>query len=207
MHPRTSTVLALAAGISWPAAAQPTDPGRQAAARLTATLALPDSLRRPLTDAMALAFAEGKVRPAEERGRYSVLGCDNTEVGARLVDLNGDAVPEVHVQALGTCVGGMAGVYNWVFVRAPGMGTWRPNLTFNGFLQPLRSRAAGFADVVVGGPGFITPVWRWTGRRYSLYCRSGTGGDAPRNTCPRGLAGATAGDSLPAFAVDPRRHR
>jgi hypothetical protein len=147
-------------------------------------LGLPAPLRGPLQAAVLEA-----VRSDD---------CDDTEIDLRLVDLNGDTIPEVHLTANGPCIDSHAGGANWVFVRGR-TGEWRPNLDFNGGLLPLPSRSQGFVDIIVAGPGFTAPVWRWDGAQYSLFCFAAEGPDAQRHTCPRSLVVREAAEDLRPF--------
>jgi hypothetical protein len=86
-------------------------------------------------------------------------------------DLDSDGSPEVVVQAGNTCLSGMAGTSVWVFVR-DASGRFQSNLGFPGLIaEVLPSRSRGFSDLLIGGPGFCFPVWRWDGREYA-YLRS-----------------------------------
>lgn len=158
------------------------------AGELVDGLGLPVALAGPLRSAVL-----GAVRTDD---------CDDTEIGLRLVDLNNDTVPEVHLTANGPCMDSRAGGTNWVFVRDPS-GEWRPNLDFNGGLLPLPSRSQGFVDVIVAGPGFTAPVWRWDGTEYSLFCFTAEGPDAQGHTCPRSLVVQETADDLPPFTRRP----
>lgn len=182
-----------------PAAAQ--DATRAAVARLVAGLDVQPALRRGLEAGMAAALGEDDLETSAQPGLFSVMGCDDTEMAVRLVDLNGDDTPEVHVEAFGICVGGMPGVHNWMFIRSPSTGAWEANLTFGGGLIPLRSRARGFADVLVSGPGYCAGVWRWTGDAYGHLCNTGEGGASCQTPCPASQPIRPAGDELPAFSA------
>jgi hypothetical protein len=85
----------------------------------------------------------------------------------RFSDLNADGIWEVFVQLGNTCTSGMAGTSVWVFIRDSG-GSYRRNLGFPGIIArvgPATSR--GFADLLIGGPGFCFAVWQWDGREYA----------------------------------------
>jgi len=171
-----------------------------AVARLLAPLPIAPTLRPALQVEIARAFAGDGLSYDARAGTYSVMGCSGTEMAAHLVDLNGDAVPEVHLEAQGTCVGGMAGSFNWVFIRG-GAGAWRMNLNFNGGLYPLSSASQGFADVLAGGPGFCHGVWRWNGQEYALLCVAGENGQSCDRPCPRTLKTDGFGGQLPPFTA------
>ena len=189
-----------------PALAQAGNSARAAVARLTAGLAVPAPLRPSLETAMATALGGDELRYVPQQRAFSVMGCDETEMAATLVDLNGDATPEVHVEAMGTCVGGMAGSYSWMFIRTPSTGAWTANLGFPGGLVPLESRAQGFIDLMIAGPGFCHPIWRWNGRAYAHLCNSSEGGSSCERPCPRALNVRTAGETLPPFTAAARQN-
>ncbi len=195
MNLRLLAAAALAA-ISSPASAQRGTPA--AVARLLAPLQMAAPMRQALQAELVRTFSGDGLAYTGAGSTYTVMGCEGTEMSAKLVDLNGDAVPEVHVEAGGTCVGGMAGGFNWVFIRNAA-GAWRTNLNFNGGLYPLGSRALGFVDLMNGGPGFCHGIWRWNGREYALLCIAGEGGQRCDNPCPRTLKTDEFGENLPAF--------
>ncbi|HEU0051988.1 MAG TPA: hypothetical protein VFQ39_02380 [Longimicrobium sp.] len=183
------------------------EPTRSAVARLTADLALPDELRRGLEASLVSTFAGDGLRYDPAARAYTLMECENTEMRARLVDLNGDATPEVEVQGGGTCIGGMAGGLNWIFIRAPSTGDWRVNLDFPGGVVPLGTRSAGYLDVMAVGPGFCHGVWRWNGREYAHLCNAGEGTTRCDMPCPRTVDARMTGDELPPFTAgaSPRR--
>ncbi|MEZ4416111.1 MAG: hypothetical protein R3E10_10150 [Gemmatimonadota bacterium] len=85
----------------------------------------------------------------------------------RTEDLNGDGAPEIVVDFGNTCVSGMAGTSVLVFVR-DASGVLRPNLGLPGLIaEVLPTRSHGFADLLIGGPGFCFGVWRWDGATYA----------------------------------------
>ncbi|HSU14619.1 hypothetical protein [Longimicrobium sp.] len=171
-----------------------------AVAHLVAPLPLAAPMKQALQAEMVRTLGGDGLSWNGRAATYTVMGCEDTEMSARLVDLNGDAVPEVHVEAQGTCVGGMAGGFNWVFIRSAA-GAWRMNLNFNGGLYPLPSHSQGFTDVLAGGPGFCHGVWRWTGQEYALLCVAGEGGQRCDRPCPRTLKTDDFGEQLPPFTA------
>jgi hypothetical protein len=198
MKLRLSVLAAIAALVPLHAHAQG---GASAAVeRLLAPLPIAPAMRPELQVEMARAFAGEGLRYDERTGDYSVMGCGGTEMAARLVDLNGDAVPEVHLEAQGSCVGGVAGTFNWVFIRS-GAGSWRMNLNFNGGLYPLSSISQGFTDVLAGGPGACHGIWRWNGQEYALFCIAGEDGQPCDRPCPSTLKTDGFGEQLPPFTA------
>ena len=88
----------------------------------------------------------------------------------QFLDLNRDGAPEVLVVFGNTCTSGMAGTSVVLFIKTQGQ--YRMNLGFPAAeVTPLDTRNRGYADLLIGGPGFCFPVWRWNGSDY-VYFRS-----------------------------------
>lgn len=83
-----------------------------------------------------------------------------------LRDLNGDGNLEVLIDWGNTCTSGSAGTSVTVFVKAAD-GHYRANLGFPGMIAEVRPTVSGFADLLVGGPGFCFGLWRWNGIEYA----------------------------------------
>ncbi len=82
-------------------------------------------------------------------------------------DLNGDGGPEVVVDYGNACTSGMAGTSVALFVKDPS-GHYRLGLGVTGLIAEVRtSTTPGFADLLIGGPGFCFGVWHWNGREYA----------------------------------------
>lgn len=80
-------------------------------------------------------------------------------------DLNGDGVAEVLVVFGNTCTSGAAGASVQLFIKQDG--AYVGQLGFPGIsADPLETRNMGYPDLVIGGPGFCFPVWRWNGTMY-----------------------------------------
>ena len=128
------------------------------------------------TLAVAPAWDESKViREATggqlkaPKGKYFDKTCNQTlDYEATVVDLNGDGQPEVFTQVEGTCLGGMAGVFLNLYVKNSA-GRWQPQFGFPGMYETLKTGNKGYPDILIGGPGFCHPVWRWNGSQYALY--------------------------------------
>ena len=69
-------------------------------------------------------------------------------------------------------------------------GKYQTNLGFPGAsADPKPEKSKGYPDLVIGGPGFCFPVWRWNGKAYDFHRKRGagaraaaTGGEAPLAT-------------------------
>ncbi|MFN2438114.1 MAG: hypothetical protein ABR503_02870 [Chitinophagaceae bacterium] len=49
-------------------------------------------------------------------------------------------------------------------------GNYQPNLGFPGVTpdaMPIKN--LGYPDLMIGGPGFEWPIWRWNGKAYNFY--------------------------------------
>lgn len=89
----------------------------------------------------------------------------------RFSDMNSDKVKEVLVTYGNTCLSGHAGSAVVLFIK-DSSGSYRPNLGFPASsADPLPSTSKGYPDLLIGGPGFCFPVWRWNGTEY-YYLRS-----------------------------------
>lgn len=167
---------------------QPTD-ARSVAVQIIDSTMLPPPSRQALVNAVARALADGF--------------CEDADFSAHPVDLNADTTPEVQVEAVGPCYNSISGGMNWVFIRDPESGAWQENFGFPGGLIALPSRSGGFVDVMVAMAGSETPVWRWNGSAYSLYCRVPAlpGG---RNSCPGTIPRNPTADGLPSFRAATR---
>jgi hypothetical protein len=92
-----------------------------------------------------------------------------TEVEVTLRDLDGDGREEVFVALSNFCLYGNTGTATSVFIR-DGEGTFRRHLGFPGFVDVLEDDIhLGFPDLLIGGPGFCFPVWRWNGEAYDFH--------------------------------------
>ncbi len=130
-----------------------------------------------------LLFARGTggLTDAEQLEIFSALGLAVAPDGASLVDtacrqpasadpqfpdLNEDGVPEVLIVYGNTCMSGMAGASVVLFVKKTD-GSFGTNLGFPGIsAAPMETRHEGWPDLLIGGPGFCFPVWRWNGSEY-----------------------------------------
>jgi hypothetical protein len=142
------------------------------------------SIEVPIDPVAKILFAEGSgdLSQMQQNEIANFLGLDLSPDSTRLVDqacgqevdsavrfedLNSDGEPEVIVDYGNTCTSGMAGTSVAVFIR-DGEGHYRLNLGFPGLIVAVRpSTNQGFADLLIGGPGFCFALWRWTGAEYA----------------------------------------
>ena len=82
-------------------------------------------------------------------------------------DLNGDGRPEAIVTEGGTYCYGNTGTGFTLLTRS-GAGKWSKLYQSQGVATVLKTRANGWPEIEVGGPGFCFPVLRWSGKAYAI---------------------------------------
>jgi hypothetical protein len=81
-------------------------------------------------------------------------------------DMNKDGKEEIFILFGNSYTSGMTGSSIVVFI-ADKAGAYKMNLGFPGTLPDgLATANLGYNDLLVGGPGFEFPVWRWNGKEY-----------------------------------------
>ncbi len=112
---------------------------------------------KPGTDGQSLVFDGMETCPALNPG--------TGDIQIETADLNGDKKPEVVVSLGSTCMFGFAGTGVSLFIqRAPGQ--WQSHKLGTGVFVVQETRHKGYADVMIGGPGFCQPILRWDGKTY-----------------------------------------
>jgi hypothetical protein len=109
------------------------------------------------TDGESLVFSDAKTCPP--------LRIDGGDIQVDTEDLNGDAYPEVIVSLSNSCMYGAAGIGVSLFIKDK-YGRWQPHNLGAGMYSVQESRHQGYADLMVGGPGFCHPVLAWNGTTY-----------------------------------------
>lgn len=81
-------------------------------------------------------------------------------------DMNKDGKEEIFILFGNSYTSGSAGSSIVVFIKSA-TGVYEPNLGFPGTLpEMLSTTSQGYSDLLIGGPGFDFPVWRWNGKMY-----------------------------------------
>jgi hypothetical protein len=81
-------------------------------------------------------------------------------------DMNSDGRQEVLVIFGNTCTSGHAESSAVLLIRGDS-GHLQQNLGFPAAsADPLPEMNLGYPDLLIGGPGFCFPVWRWNGKEY-----------------------------------------
>lgn len=88
---------------------------------------------------------------------------------ATFSDWNGDGNKEVLVVFGNSCTSGMAGSSVVLFIKDSAAAGYSTNLGFPGSsADPQSTGNLGYPDLLIGGPGFCFPLWRWNGREYDF---------------------------------------
>ena len=104
------------------------------------------------------------------KGNYFEKDFDaSVDYEAEVKDLNGDGQPEVFTKRYGGMFG-RAGVELQLYVKGKG-GKWMPQFGFPGDYKILSTKAGGYPDIEIQGPGTCFPVWRWNGSAYAIHKR------------------------------------
>lgn len=83
-------------------------------------------------------------------------------------DLNGDGRPEAVVTEGSANCYGMTETHFWLLSKQAN-GSWKRIHDETAMPEFLAVKGAGgWSDIVLGGPGFCFPVYRWNGRAYGL---------------------------------------
>jgi hypothetical protein len=127
--------------------------------------ALSDADRRAIFAQLGL-----KVAPDGASLAFANAECPSVKAGGGDIqvwteDLNGDGRPEVFVSLGSSCMFGFAGTGLFLFTGA-GAGQWKLHNLGAGVVVVQETRHQGYADLMIGGPGFCQPVQRWDGRTY-----------------------------------------
>jgi len=84
-------------------------------------------------------------------------------------DLNKDGKEEIFVSFGNSYTSGNTGISITLFIKNPA-GVYEMNLGFPGMVPDVMTTVnKGYPDLVVGGPGFEFPVFRWNGKIYDNY--------------------------------------
>lgn len=87
----------------------------------------------------------------------------------KVTDMNKDGMEEVFVQFGNAYTSGDAGSSVVLFIKNK-KGDYQLNLGFPGMMPEFQKTFnLGYPDLLIGGPGFEQPVWRWNGKEYQFY--------------------------------------
>ncbi len=89
-------------------------------------------------------------------------------VEVTVTDLNDDGTEEIILQWGNSFWSGYAGTSCTLLVKNSKTGNYDSNLGFPGVVQILKTRTNGYRDLLIGGPGFEFPLYKWDGKKYEL---------------------------------------
>ncbi|QNL51746.1 hypothetical protein H8S90_09300 [Olivibacter sp. SDN3] len=142
-----------------------------------------------LSQGAALLFGDLKCKLsiAEKNSIYSQLGFAVADDGKRFIlgaeakdypfeayvfptDLNKDGMEEYFILYGNSYTSGMTGSNIIAFLKVSGGADYQAYLGFPGTLPDvLEAAGEEWPDLVIGGPGFELPVWRWDGGKYNFH--------------------------------------
>ena len=86
-----------------------------------------------------------------------------------ITDMNKDGVEEVFIEFGNTYTSGNTGANIVLYIKDKQKG-YNTNLGFPGISpEQLKTGYGGYPDLLIGGPGFEFPIWRWNGKEYVFY--------------------------------------
>lgn len=81
-------------------------------------------------------------------------------------DMNGDGIEEIFIVFGNSYTSGMNGSSVILFIKNA-KGEYKMNLGFASSTPGiLPTKILGYPELVMGGPGFTFPVWKWNGKEY-----------------------------------------
>lgn len=127
---------------------------------------LGDDDRRSIYGQLGLEVgADGQTLVFEGMDNCPALNPGAGDIQIEAVDLNGDGSAEVLVSLGSACMFGYSGSGVFLFTKAA-PGDWQSHNLGTGVAVMQDTRHLGYADVMIGGPGFCHPVMRWDGATY-----------------------------------------
>jgi hypothetical protein len=133
---------------------------------LAAAVSVPAAEQAAIFKAAGFARNDGVWKSGNCKGAES----DSYEPGAidTYRDLNGDGRPEAMVTEGGAICYGDTGTHFWLLSKQAS-GGWKRIYDETAMPDFLAAKGAGgWPDIVLGGPGFCFPVYRWNGKSYGL---------------------------------------
>ena len=84
-------------------------------------------------------------------------------------DMNADGKEEIFIVFGNSYTSGMTGSNAVLYIKDAN-GKYKANLGFPSTTpMMLPTKSKGYPDLVIGGPGFTFPVWRWDGKAYNFF--------------------------------------
>ncbi|CCH02004.1 hypothetical protein FAES_4003 [Fibrella aestuarina BUZ 2] len=108
---------------------------------------------------------------ANDKQQFTIEEGENYPFTALVLptDMNGDGVDELFVAFGNTFTSGNTGSEIVLFIKNSA-GHYEKNLNFSGLVpEALSTGNGGYADLLIGGPDFEHPIWRWDGAKYTFF--------------------------------------
>ena len=114
-------------------------------------------------------FKNTKWKIAPDKKNFIVDdACDDAqEPDVAVMDLNDDKKMEVAVFYGGTCLTGNTGT-GFILYTQNAQGEYYRCMDDAGILDIQKTKTKGYKDIMLGGPGFDFPLYKWTGQKYQL---------------------------------------
>jgi len=109
--------------------------------------------------------ADGKSLVFSDAEQCPPLLVEGGDIQVTTEDLNADQHPEVFVSLGSSCMFGGAGTGVSLLIKDKS-GRWQSHNIGAGMYSVEETRHLGYADLMIGGPGFCHPVLRWDGSTY-----------------------------------------
>lgn len=110
-------------------------------------------------------------RLSKDKTQFVIEGGEDYPFAAMVLptDMNKDGLEEIFVSFGNSFTSGNTGSNIVLFIRN-NKKSYETNLGFPGTVpDALASANQGYFDLLIGGPGFEFPVWRWNGKEYALH--------------------------------------
>lgn len=88
-------------------------------------------------------------------------------VNVDAIDINNDGEQELFVHWGNLFTSGNVGKSVTLFINTHN--EYKPNLGFGGYAFLTSDFNNGFPNILIGGPGFVSPIWSWNGSEYVFW--------------------------------------
>jgi hypothetical protein len=108
-------------------------------------------------------------RLSKDKTQFVIEGGEEYPFGVMVfpTDMNKDSLEEIFISFGNGFTSGNTGSSVSLFIKNDKK-TYKDNLGFPGMLpDALTTSNQGYLDILIGGPGFEFPVWRWNGKTYA----------------------------------------
>jgi hypothetical protein len=109
-----------------------------------------------------------KLTMSKDRKKFILADDPQSEYTTEVysLDLNKDGIEEVYVAELSTFFGPAATAFT-IFTKYL-TGNYHEVISVSGDPRIVSTTTSGFANIIVGGPGFEFPIWKFNGKTYAF---------------------------------------